>query len=525
MGRRRSLLPFLFMKTDRFPSFSGALPAALIAASLFFIYLRTLAPGLTWANGGSDGGDLITAAAVGGVAHPSGYPLYLLLARMFQLLPVGSLAFRTNVMSAVFTSLAAGLISILVTQLTSPKSTAWIAGMVAAFAFGFAPLVWSQAVITEVYALQSFLLILVLLFYTAPEAVFKLQPKHVDRLRGLSLGLAMSNHVTTLLLVPVALAIGSFHSQPDRREDPQPATSSLRNLKLDTGSLLRQLAWFAVGLSPYLIIPLRALNHPPVNWGNAVSMERFWWLVTGQLYRSYYLEATPLQVWGHLQAETFLLLQQFGIAGVVLGILGLVVYGSWSPGSILTAWTAIVYIVFASSYSSADSNVYLIPVFLCFAIWIGQGTGGLLNSLTQVSSMWRFGLGILVVGYFAIRSIAFIPTVDASKNLQAEAFGREVLAAAPQNAMLFAQGDRAVFALWYFHFALGERPDLVVLADDLLHFDWYQETIHATYPALTIPGPFPWSSTIARANPLRPVCFVKFSDHTQFECSQPTVPP
>ena len=48
------------------------------------VYLASLAPGLTWANFGADGGDLIAAAATGGVAHPTGYPFYLLLARLFQ---------------------------------------------------------------------------------------------------------------------------------------------------------------------------------------------------------------------------------------------------------------------------------------------------------------------------------------------------------------------------------------------------------------------------------------------------------
>jgi hypothetical protein len=69
------------------------LPRLFLMCSLLAIYSSTLAPGLTWANSGSDGGDLIAAAATGGVPHPTGYPLYLLLARLFQILPVGSLAF------------------------------------------------------------------------------------------------------------------------------------------------------------------------------------------------------------------------------------------------------------------------------------------------------------------------------------------------------------------------------------------------------------------------------------------------
>lgn len=73
--------------------------------------------------------------------------------------------------------------------------------------------------------------------------------------------------------------------------------------------------------------------------------------------------------------------------------------------------------------------------------------------------------------------------------------------------------------MWYFHFALGERPDLVVVAADLLHFDWYQENLRATYPSLVVPGPFPWPETLARANPWRAVCTVEYADGTATTCS------
>ena len=91
-------------------AFIRYIPPGLLTISLMIVFVTTLAPGLTWANGGSDGGDLIAAAARGGIAHPTGYPLYLLLARLFQFLPLGSLAFRTNLMSALATALAAALV-------------------------------------------------------------------------------------------------------------------------------------------------------------------------------------------------------------------------------------------------------------------------------------------------------------------------------------------------------------------------------------------------------------------------------
>ena len=93
-------------------------------------------------------------------------------------------------------------------------------------------------------------------------------------------------------------------------------------------------------------------------------------------------------------------------------------------------------------------------------------------------------------------------------------------ACVPENALVFAKGDRAIFTLWYFHFALKERPDLAIIATDLLHFDWYQETLQSTYPSLTLLEPYPWPATIEAANPARPVCSVEYTDVAEVECTE-----
>jgi hypothetical protein len=139
----------------------------------------------------------------------------------------------------------------------------------------------------------------------------------------------------------------------------------------------------------------------------------------------------------------------------------------------------------------------------------------------------RFGLalGVFTVGVFVGQALLRMNQIDASTDLRAESFGKEALAAAPENAVVFAKGDRAVFALWYFHFALGERPDLAVLAEDLLHFDWYQENLHDTYPSLIVPGPFPWPETLMPANPSRPVCYMQYTNRTEIDCQMPVTSP
>ena len=499
------------------------LPPSFLASTLFIVYLQTMATGLTWANSGPDGGDLITAAATGGIAHPTGYPVYLLLARAFQLLPIGSLAYRTNLMSAAVTVFAAVLVYAVVTRFLSHGKAAqnWLPGIVAGYAFGLAPVVWSQAVITEVYALQALFvtLILFLAIYSTPS--FNAQ-KNLDRLRGGILGLAMSNHITVIFLVSMALLAGALE-----RRSPADDVSPLKkrwfsSYRLNWLSLKRQIVWVAAGLLVYLILPLRAFTNPAINWGNPVTLEGFWWLVSGRLYQSHYLQIAPAGLWNRIQAMAVLFLEQFGILGLFVGLIGLIVFFKPSRLYLITAWIGASFSIFTLGYRTEDSYVYLIPAFISFSIWIGLGVGNLTAEFQHRFRSIAVWLGLLFLVY--IGALAFIhgPVVDASHDHRAEDFGRQVLSAAPVDAIVFAKGDRAIFTMWYFHFALGERPDLVVLASDLLKYDWYQEMARSEYPALVLADGFPWPGRIMDDNPHRSACYVEYDWQADIRCEYPS---
>src|SRR3989337_3601938 len=87
--------------------------AAVCALVAFAVYLRTLAPTVMW----YDMGEFATAAYVLGIAHNTGYPLYILLGKLFTLLPVGDIAYRVNLMSAVFASLTVAVIFLIIHEL------------------------------------------------------------------------------------------------------------------------------------------------------------------------------------------------------------------------------------------------------------------------------------------------------------------------------------------------------------------------------------------------------------------------
>ena len=488
------------------------IPSGILALSLMLIYLNSMAPGLTWANDGSDGGDLITAAATGGVAHPTGYPTYLLLARLFQLLPIGSLAFRTNLMSALATIIAALLVYNLVIRSLSSfnGSQNWVAGLAAAYAFGLSPLVWSQAVITEVYALHA-LFVIFILYLSSDLLLSHFSQKQLDPLRGLAFGLAIGNHITTILLLPVFLSPIFFRK-------PLILTAEIEKRPSGLNSLLHRLIWMGIGLLVYLTLPLSAWSQPPVNWGNPLTLDGFGWLVSGKLYQDQIFVLTLSSVWSRVQAVAALLIEQFGIPGLVIGLIGLIVFYKSSRLYANMIWIVFAFFAFSIVYATHDSFVYLISVFLCFAIWIGLGLGGLLDIFIQRFRKIGAAGGFIFILYLFILAGNHWYEVDASQDLRAERFGEAVLAQTPANAIVFAKGDKAIFTMWYFHYALQNRPDLVVVVTDLLPFDWYQETLRTNYPKLELPDYFPFAVTVAAVNPERPVCYIEYIQFSDIHC-------
>jgi len=472
----------------------------LLGIILIYIYITTMAPGLSWANGGTDSGDLISATAVGGVAHPTGYPTYLLLARLFQLIPLGSLAYRTNLMSAFFMVVASLFLYAIILQYHSAqnKLLSQFSAVVAALMFGLSPLVWSQAIITEVYALHACLMSIFLYLSLVPN--YKVDA--ILHLRGLCLGIALGNHVTSLLLLPIIIVDVLIQKNASWRGR--------------LSSLFQLLCWITIGLTVYLILPLRAASYPPVNWGNPQTWDGFIWLVTGQLYQRQLFLPFILRI----PALASLLLVNFHLAGIYLSLLGVVYFFQPSRFYGYTLMVALIFSLFALQYRTVDSDVYLIPVFISIAAWIGIGINGVLDPFEHFTAV-KVLIGVILVIYLMIEMWDTLPKVDASKDTRADQFAEVVFSKAPEDALVFAKGDKAVFTLWYYHYTLHQRPDLSVIASDLLHYPWYLDTLRNTYPSLDLSEPFPWEETIIVMNPERPVCNVLFTDIPQVECSSP----
>ncbi len=141
----------------------------IVAVVLFFvaevIYLRTMAPTLSfW-----DCGEFIATAVTLGIPHPPGAPLYLLLGRLFSMIPLsGDIGARVNVISTLASSATVMLTYLIIIKLITlyrqrdadvwsmpEKLSAYGGAVVGALALAFSDSFWFNAVEAEVYALSS----------------------------------------------------------------------------------------------------------------------------------------------------------------------------------------------------------------------------------------------------------------------------------------------------------------------------------------------------------------------------------
>jgi hypothetical protein len=493
----------------------------LLVLSLGAVYAATLAPGLSWANNGADGGDFISAVATAGIPHPTGYPTYLLLAGVFRMIPLGSLTFRMNLFSAACAVAAAILVYCAVARFLSSSRLNWLAGGIAALAFGLSPLVWSQAVITEVYGLQTLFVALFVYLWSYGINLKSDRAIFYDITAGLVAGLALGNHLTSVFLLPVVFAMGGAITK-EHTETVARFQNWMRGWKINRASLARRFCAFLAGLLVYIALPLRAMANPPVNWGDPVTLQNFLALVSGRLY-SGLVFALPgdyilprLQYWAHLLSD------QFGWLGLAIGIYGLLFSHAQGlkriyPGM---AWLFIALSIFSIGYNSYDSQVYLIPAFLVAAIWVGVGALELVAWASRRAGWLGVMTAIVIMVGLIVPAAFHYPEVDASHDDRAENFGREVFRSAPAQAIIFTQGDEATFALRYFQYVLHQRADVALVVADLMPYDWYRTGLAFTYPTLHVPEQAvkDWSGTVIQTNPGRPVCEVSYLQATEISC-------
>ena len=470
---------------------------ALASLPALWLYLSTLPPSLTWAHAGADGGDLISAALTNGVPHPPGYPTYITLGQLIVRLPLGDVAYRFNVFSAVCMALAAGFTALTLWNLqpqTLPRFVRGGSAVVAALFFATAPMVWGQATIAEVHALNvAFVATIV---YLLNPIVFRHEPITSSRLTLAAWlwGLALGNAVTSVALAPLLISAWWQSRRVSARHSIFP------------------LGGWLLGLSVYALIPLRAAQQPLINWGDATTPDRFAALITAEIYRGYALGTPTAELGSRVIGVAQGLVTQYGWVGVIL--CGLGCYAALTSFNHNWRWLALVmalYGIFALTYATGDSTLYLIPVWMFGAWAIARGLLiGLEVVQRRAKPLLLYSLlAAIFLGGPLLNVMQHFSQMDLRQDHRATDFAQQVLTDAPPAAIVITEADGHTFALWYHRALAATRPDLSVVDRRLADYAWYGGMLRAQGAAPVLPEADPaesWLKRLAMLNPDRPIC-------------------
>ena len=374
---------------------ANALAGLLVFLVSLVVYARCLTPTVPfW-----DSGEFIATSYRLGIPHPPGTPLYVLIGRLFSLLPIGSVAVRVNFLSAL-TSAVAVLFTYLITvrlirrnYLTEDGAPIWPAlagGAVAAFFTAWGTTFWDNAIEAEVYSTASAIMCLCVwlaLIWWERQG----EPQN-DRLLWLilyALFLAIGIHLGTFLVFPciyllvtmvhwprvrkgafwgsvglfvvaalVRTAVVSTIDDVDARivemtlapESVQNAASFLSLVMLVAvawnvvGVLgLRFAAGIGVlallGVSTHLFLLIRAGLHPSINEGDPSNLRNLWLMLIRDQYKPPEAIFRKAGLWYQF-SEMYLryLAWQFQLFGSLANRSFLIPIGIGLFGAVTNAW-------------------------------------------------------------------------------------------------------------------------------------------------------------------------------------------
>lgn len=445
--------------------------AGALFLSVFAVYAAGACPTIYV----GDSGELVAAAHVLGIPHPTGYPLYVLLGKLWTLLlPVGSIAWRMSLFSAFFGAAACALLYALCRADGLRRS----AGALAALLLAFAPSFWAEANVQRAYTLGAFFVVLATLL---ARRWGRRRDARSLALVALCCGIGAANH-TFMLLYAAAFAVFALSVDPGLLRRP-------RGLAAAAAALL-------AGLAPYAYLPLRSRRNPPLDWGNPESPGALLdVLLRREYWRSAWIEGPADLLPIGFDYARGLCVELAGL-GLVLAAAG--AFAARRRGG--AAWLALPVLAVnlastAMHGSRADIFVwhrYYIPSYV-MAAWLA---GGGLDALARRLPARADRLALLLA---PVMLVSGWREFDRSRYRIAEDFSLALLASLPANTHLVATDDNVLFPLVYLTMVEGRRPDvdLVLLgAGDAgpppLRFHPQSNPLHfSNYPVFAVPGTRP----------------------------------
>ncbi|XP_009994773.1 PREDICTED: transmembrane protein 260 [Chaetura pelagica] len=419
-------------------------------------------------------GELITAAYELGVAHPPGYPLFTLLAKLATgLLPFGSPACRVNLLCSLVGAAAASLLFYTVFRL----SGSYAAGILAAGVFSFSRLTWQWSITAEVFSLNNlFVGLLMALTVHFEEAATAKERSKISKLGAFCCGLSLCNQHTIVLYIACVV--------------PWVLARLLRKMELSLGHLLKLGLCFLAGLLPYLYLPASSyLNQARWTWGDQTTFQGFLTHFLREEYGTFSLAKSEtgstmreMLIFQLAQMKSELSLPVLALALVACVSAMLPTKQQKSPVIWLFTGMLCLYSLFFAWRANLDITK---PLFLGVVSYTPKIP---LTAVLEGSRvlLWLEQLSALML--VASQVWANYSACDQSNNYVVDKFARNLLSSMPPGAVILLRGDLPGNALRYVHYCEGMRPDVTLVDQEMMTYGWYLPKLAKHLPGVHFPG-------------------------------------
>ena len=429
----------------------------------FCVYLYTLHPAVSPYR---DSGDLTTAAYTLGIAHPPGYPLYVLAGKIFlQIFDIANSGYVMNVMSAFFAAAALFMLALGIFELSGS-----VFACVSVFFLAFSTAYWRLAQVSEMYSLNAFLAASII-YFAIKNYAGKDAPSRVNTAFFISFacGMACANHPTAVFIFPGLFWI-AYSSDSLKPKDYCVAV-----------------LFFVAGISLDLFLMARAGTHPLLDWGKPETLAKLLRAITRSDYGGLKLHPeeskfswTSGTVWGHIMVYVKSLSSQFGLPAALIGALGIFLkrndkfYKSLLISLIISG---PLFIILSNLPPSEKSTLpilepHLVLANLIFAYFIAAG----------VKMLADYGIAAraVVITLAAVLFILKLPLCGYRNHFFAYDYGKNIFKTAPKGSIIYDPDDPTAFITTYMQIAAQKRPDVRLAA--YFRTRWGYELLKANHP-------------------------------------------
>ena len=441
----------------------------------FIFYMITLAPTVSWI----DSDELTTASALLKIAHPTGYPLFTILGKLFTFIPSGDAAYSLNIMSAVISSAAVFVLFNLMLFLFNdfkltgsekpvannlPEEIVFNICLSSSLLFAFSKTFWGNANVVEVYSLHSFFIILLIfLFLKAINLDSNKKNGNLNKsknwiLFAFVLGLSFANHMTTIFLFPgfIYLFISEYGFNKN---------------------LLKRLAIltipFFLALTLYIYLIVRA-DTTMLSWGHTYSFDNFIAHITGRQYdTAMFRSAEDLRIQISRFFEKFP--EEFVYLNIVLIIPGL--FQLFKMSRKLFYFTVILFvtcILMASNYTIYDIYSYFLLSSVVTSVWCAFG----LIFLVNIFSSFKKQLSYIFILIFLLPLSYNYAENDKSRDFMVKDYVFNLFNSASDNSIVITNYNPT----YYFQYVKKVRPDIIFINRDYMYNKWYLNSLMEAYP-------------------------------------------